>query len=451
MTARNPLAHKDGRTVELPAGDTIKPENMPEVTTTTQGVVPATGTPTGKFLKDDKTWDAPSGGGDVVGPASSTNNALALWTGTGGDTLKDGFGVAVDFISKNVTQQAANTAFSVGTLTLDMATGNVFKYTLNATDGAVTTFAISNSPAAGSFGNLGEILFTVTQDATTSYIFTWTNVTWSQGTVPNLSNVSSKAIVHLWTLDAGTTWYGRILYLFTNCTIPGNDSNTVLLIHSDTTNSDTLIDDISASDHQPTVEDNAQHSTDQHKFGGSSLKFDGELDRIVIPYSVNFDFSASDFTIDFWIYYTGAFSSGRGIITTSTVADTGWRIYITSATGHFCFEADNSSNISTINIQSSSELIINTWHHIAAVGNGSSGQVTKLYLDGVEVASGSTIAGAFKAANGDPLALGAKQCTTGNHDTLNFIEGYLDEIRISRVKRWTGSFTPPSTPYCNEG
>ncbi len=43
---------------------------LPLVTNTTKGVVPAIGTPSGKFLKDDLTWSSPAGSGDMV----STSN-----------------------------------------------------------------------------------------------------------------------------------------------------------------------------------------------------------------------------------------------------------------------------------------------------------------------------------------------------------------------------------------
>lgn len=48
-----------------------------------------TGTPTGsKFLRDDWTWQS-TAGGTITGPGSSTNNAVVLWNGTGGTTIKD--------------------------------------------------------------------------------------------------------------------------------------------------------------------------------------------------------------------------------------------------------------------------------------------------------------------------------------------------------------------------
>lgn len=42
-----------------------------------------------KFLKADGTWTAPAGSGDVVGPASSTDNAIARYDGTTGKLIQD--------------------------------------------------------------------------------------------------------------------------------------------------------------------------------------------------------------------------------------------------------------------------------------------------------------------------------------------------------------------------
>ena len=42
-----------------------------------------------KFLKADGTWTSPAGAGDVVGPASSTDNAIARFDGAGGKTLQN--------------------------------------------------------------------------------------------------------------------------------------------------------------------------------------------------------------------------------------------------------------------------------------------------------------------------------------------------------------------------
>lgn len=51
-----------------------------------------------KFLRDDGTWQEPSGGGsgDVVGPASSTDEAFARFDSTTGKLLMDGVVTSTD-------------------------------------------------------------------------------------------------------------------------------------------------------------------------------------------------------------------------------------------------------------------------------------------------------------------------------------------------------------------
>jgi hypothetical protein len=58
----------------------------------TAGIVPAPGVgdaAAGKYLAADGTWATPAGSGNVAGPGTSTDNALALFDGAGGQTLQD--------------------------------------------------------------------------------------------------------------------------------------------------------------------------------------------------------------------------------------------------------------------------------------------------------------------------------------------------------------------------
>lgn len=57
----------------------------------TTGRVPNPVTSSGRYLRDDGSWAAPAGAGlgDVSGPDGATNNAVAVYDGTSGTTLKD--------------------------------------------------------------------------------------------------------------------------------------------------------------------------------------------------------------------------------------------------------------------------------------------------------------------------------------------------------------------------
>jgi hypothetical protein len=61
--ARTPVAHEHAG-VDISSG-TVDGDRLPALSATKKGGAPATGTPTGKFLKDDNTWATPGGGGDM--------------------------------------------------------------------------------------------------------------------------------------------------------------------------------------------------------------------------------------------------------------------------------------------------------------------------------------------------------------------------------------------------
>ncbi len=92
----------------------------------TKGLVPAPAagdTAAGKFLKADGVWTVPAGGGDVVGPASATDNGFARFDGTTGKILKDS---AATIVNADVDAAAA-IAYSK----LDLA-GDIVNADINA-------------------------------------------------------------------------------------------------------------------------------------------------------------------------------------------------------------------------------------------------------------------------------------------------------------------------------
>jgi hypothetical protein len=67
-----PSAHTHASS-EITSG-TLDGDRLPATSTTKKGGVPATGTPSGKYLKDDGTWAAVSGGGDVAGDTHAASS-----------------------------------------------------------------------------------------------------------------------------------------------------------------------------------------------------------------------------------------------------------------------------------------------------------------------------------------------------------------------------------------
>ena len=77
-----------------------------------------------------------------------------------------------------------------------------------------------------------------------------------------------------------------------------------------------------------------------------------------------------------------------------------------------------------------------TWYHVALVRNGNNFDT---YIDGTSL--GQTVDTDSIGDYSGVLAIGSET------DGESYFNGWMDEIRISGVARWTTSFTPPTEPY----
>ena len=210
--------------------------------------------------------------------------------------------------------------------------------------------------------------------------------------------------------------------IFSTCGVPAEkDEHTLLLLHCDDY-SDSSMYGIELMDKS------AQVSTDQSKFGGKSMYFNGSTRLSIDDVSARiFDFGTGDFTVEAWIYPEQ--------ISTDNF------IFSGSASGAFFFgrKGSNTIGIGRANILWDTEAPVatpaNTWSHVAAVR--SNGQVS-LYVNGNQ-------AGSVSNANAYSMA-GFIACV-GSQGTNLYYKGYMDEIRVSNVARWTEPFVPPTQPY----
>lgn len=175
---------------------------------------------------------------------------------------------------------------------------------------------------------------------------------------------------------------------------------------------------------------NAQVSTAQSKFGGSSLFLDGTGDYITtrVPFS-EYTFGTGNFTIETWLYATSV--SGARTIYDGRVAG-----------GTLAPQLFLSGNEIRVGVAGSAVIVgattlsTNIWYHVAVVR--SSG-VTKLYLNGVQTGSSYTDNNNYVGSTDRPV-IGA----TGNGLNAEYFQGYLDEFRVTRgVARYNATFTPP--------
>lgn len=186
-----------------------------------------------------------------------------------------------------------------------------------------------------------------------------------------------------------------------------------------------------------TVNDNAQISTAQSKFGGSSALFDGTNDYIITEENDVLEI-AGDFTIEWWFRWSGSTAQNPYIINNRSVdpSDAGtFFAVIVSSTPALSFFFGGT-------LISSTSISSNTWYHAAYVRSGST--ITS-YLSGT--ARGTT-------TNTTTLgSIGSNRIMIGCYNEafkFNEFDGYVDEVRVSKVARYTGTFTPPTAAFTND-
>jgi hypothetical protein len=180
---------------------------------------------------------------------------------------------------------------------------------------------------------------------------------------------------------------------------------------------------------------NAQISTTQSKFGGSSMYFDGTGDYLVTdaPSTDLFAFGSGDFTIEFWVYFNSVSGfpvpyDGRASGANSTTPT----IYLVSGTIRYYVSAADRITGSTLSAS--------TWYHVAICRVASQ---TKMFIDGTQV--GSTYADTTVYTNtvNRPIIGG-----DGNAPGSNGLNGYIDDLRITKgIARYTANFTAPTAAF----
>ena len=215
-------------------------------------------------------------------------------------------------------------------------------------------------------------------------------------------------------------------------------TNTSLLLNF--TNAGVL--DATAKNDLETV-GNAQISTAQSKFGGSSIAFDGTGDYLTAPDSDAWSFGTGNFTVEGWVYpaaspnqpiIVGQWSGSGGSTTLS------WVLLLSNDGNRNLRFATSSDGASVLfDLVSSSPLTLNAWSHVAVVRNGNTFQ---LYLNGTAATGGSTTSSSSLFNANNALSVGSSSAGTQPFN------GYIDDLRITKgVARYTANFTAPTAAF----
>lgn len=174
----------------------------------------------------------------------------------------------------------------------------------------------------------------------------------------------------------------------------------------------------------------------QSKFGSGALYFDGTGDYLKLQPLPQYTFGTGDFTFECWIYlnsYNATWGSqifGGHVYAVS--ADYVWYI---NTTGKMTFQITSSTSGQIV---ATSSVPLTTWTHIALVR--ASGTVTP-YINGTSAGGAATYTTAMTISTAPTIGADS----SGNAGS--FLNGYIDDFRISRYARYTGTFTVPAQAF----
>ena len=201
--------------------------------------------------------------------------------------------------------------------------------------------------------------------------------------------------------------------------------------------------DVSTSDHTITTAGTAAYDTTTKKIGNASIAFDGSGDYLSIPSSSDFVFGTSDFTVEAWINLA-ATSTQYSIAGQADAANgsTGWYFFVQSDK-KLRFLSESDGGPWELNLTSTGTLdAADTWYHVAIVRSGDD---FTFYLDGAAI--GTTTQSHTIGGSGRAMDIGRNNTTYSSGGYPFYLDGYLDQIRISNVARYLTDFTPVEEPF----
>jgi hypothetical protein len=222
-------------------------------------------------------------------------------------------------------------------------------------------------------------------------------------------------------------------------------ANVSLLLHMNGSNGSTTFTDSSSNAFSVTANGNAQISTAQSKFDGSSGYFDGSNSYLTIPTNPNLLPGVADFTLEDWVYVSGNNNSGN--TTNKTLFGTSWSG--STPSGSFLLMLDGADNNrvlflgwNTLALYSTTTLSTGQWYHLAVTNVSGT---FRLFVNGVQEDSGTSSLNLNN--NTSPIYIG-RYVDPGQFN--GFFNGYIDDLRITKgVARYTSDFTPPTAPFPN--
>lgn len=228
-----------------------------------------------------------------------------------------------------------------------------------------------------------------------------------------------------------------------------SSSLTLALLHFSGENGSTVFTDSSSYNKtfvRPAGTPTAIISTEQSKFGGSSLKTNGVAQEDIYYETGNFigdlNIGNSDFTMECWFYQNSITMAMLGLA----------YIYGDSGTQPVVMFTQNGLLGVMIQLETGGSVFQNfihqntfsatTWNHVAITRKGG---FVHSYLNGIKSTSSINVGTDNLKLGVNSLHIGAGRNPFGGYPySLN---GYIDEFRFRKEAMYDGNFTPSNAPF----
>lgn len=293
---------------------------------------------------------------------------------------------------------------------------------------------------------------TATLGPTDGQLLTWvdTNSQWEPADAPSATAVAAPATPtsagspgqigydsdYIYVAISQDTWKRALLSTWT---LPSP-----LLFHFDEADGSTAFTN-SGSLGGSGTSTNSQISTTSPKFGTASFFSDSANSGTgTIPVASVPVLGGGDFTVDFWQRRaTGGTQTFLAHID-ELYTDYGWTLDVDGTGYRFTYTTNGISvplGVGFADPGSWAADDINTWHHIALCRDGNT---LRLFKNGVESSATGDLTGVTIHTSASDMKLGFNK-NFGSNDS--FLQGYMDELRITNTAEYTAAFTPPTGPY----
>lgn len=181
----------------------------------------------------------------------------------------------------------------------------------------------------------------------------------------------------------------------------------------------------------------------QYKFGSFSGRFDGVGDYInsadTNDWQLDGGSNSNEWTIDFWTRWNADPGTGiQGFASQRADGNNHW--FLTLNNNELRFVVRSGGSI-IIDIANAWNPAAGVWYHVAVVKQGITGY--KFFINGSQIGSTQTDTSTIPNFAAD-INIGRYVDSTGTERAFN---GWIDELRISKIARWTSNFTPASSEY----